>query len=73
MKKILYFVIIFFFAFILVGCGKDNENKLQVPENLRIDGDVVKWSIVEGASQYVVTVNLDEYQTDTNSFNLAAL
>ena len=61
------------FSFILVGCGKDDKNKLQVPENVRIENEVVKWSIVEGTSQYVVMVNLDEYITSTNSFNLAPL
>lgn len=73
MKKVLYLAMVIIFSFILVGCGKDDKNKLQVPENVRIENEVVKWSIVEGTSQYVVMVNLDEYITSTNSFNLAPL
>ena len=58
----------------LIACGgKPKEVKLQVPENLQINGTTLTWDAVENASGY--TVNVDGNKTDTkeNTYDLSVL
>ena len=74
MKKIFIFIMLFIFSITLIGCGnKEDKNKLSVPQNVRIEENIAKWSIVDGAIQYVVSVDLEEFQTQTNSLDLSKL
>lgn len=58
----------------LIACGgKPKAVKLQVPENLQINGTTLTWDAVENASGY--TVNVDGNKTDTkeNTYDLSVL
>lgn len=58
----------------LIACGgKPKAVKLQVPENLQINGTTLIWDAVENASGY--TVNVDGNKTDTkeNTYDLSVL
>ena len=58
----------------LIACGgKPKEVKLQVPDNLQINGTTLTWDTVENASGY--TVNVDGNKTDTkeNTYDLSVL
>ena len=58
----------------LIACGgKPKAVKLQVPENLQINGTTLIWDAVENASGY--TVNVDGNKTDTkeSTYDLSVL
>ncbi|MBR2030416.1 MAG: hypothetical protein IJ999_05875, partial [Clostridia bacterium] len=55
------------------GDSDDDSNQLSTPENLRYDNGTLKWSIVDNASGYVICVDQDEMQVQTNSFALSQL
>lgn len=58
----------------LIACGgKPKAVKLQVPENLQINGTTLTWDAVENASGY--TVNVDGNKTDTkeSTYDLSVL
>lgn len=58
----------------LIACGgKPKEVKLQVPDNLQINGTTLIWDAVENASGY--TVNVDGNKTDTkeSTYDLSVL
>jgi len=45
---------------------------LNTPENLLLNGTLLSWNAVEGATEYEVKVNGVDYKTNTNSFDLSA-
>lgn len=50
---------------------EDSGSALETPQNLRYDNGILKWSIVDNASSYVLVIDLDEYKVETNSFDVS--
>ena len=46
---------------------------LATPTNVRIEGNLLKWDEVDGASSYTVLVNENETVVETNEFDLSAI
>lgn len=60
--------------FSLLGCNEEvTPSSLATPQNLRVENDILRWSIVEGAVGYVVQVNHDSYSSVSNFFDLSSL
>lgn len=73
MKKIsrVFFLVMFSFSFLSCDLFSSTQLKLSTPENFRVEGNIAKWSIVDGSSGYVISIDGDEYPTETNSLNLS--
>lgn len=56
-------------AVIFIGCSA-GKKQLSAPTGLRIEDDVLTWNSVNGAVEYVVTVDDKEYTTSDTSFDL---
>jgi hypothetical protein len=77
-KKFLLFIVLLFAAamvFALAACslgggGGGGGNGLSAPENLRLDGDTLRWNSVVGATSYIVKLNNNEYPASTIEFKL---
>jgi len=68
MKK---FFLILVLIFTLSACRSTVE--LSTPEGLEDDGSVLSWTAVEDAEGYTVIIDGNEYDTDTNSFDITFL
>ena len=62
------------FALCFVACGKETEpKKLDTPQNLRIEKEILIWDEVAGANGYNVDINGKEYKSETNSLDIFLL
>lgn len=59
MKKILIASLIVILVFGLVGCTAV-QTKLDTPINVRVEDGILKWSSVDGATEYLIMINLEE-------------
>ena len=50
-----------------------NKTVLSTPSNLLLNGNVLSWNAVEGATKYEVTVNGTAYESAANSFDLTSV
>lgn len=78
MKKfrscLLFLLILLGGLFLLVACGGDKDPKMDTPANLRVtDDDYLTWDPVNDALGYFVDVDGEEYETETNRFDLFEL
>ena len=78
MKKfrscLLFLLILLGGLFLLVACGGDEDLKMDTPVNLRVtDDDYLTWDPVDDALGYFVDVDGEEYETETNRFDLFEL
>ena len=73
MKKIKIFltVIMIIFCFLIIGCSQSIQ--LEKPQNLRVDNNIAKWNVVEMADGYVLSIEGDEYSSQSNYFDLKVL
>lgn len=71
MKKIkwLLSILIICLTFAIVGCGK----ALAVPENLAVEDNVLSWTAVENATNYIIDINGDEKITAKTTYSLSML
>lgn len=69
MKKALAIILITIIVFSFAGCSLI-QTTLDTPTNVRIKGNALVWSSVDGASSYVVMVDYDEYTTSQTTFDL---
>ena len=69
MKKTLVSILIIVIVLSFVGCSAI-QTTLEVPANVRIEENILKWSSVEGAKEYLVIVDYDEYTCSSTTFNL---
>lgn len=68
-KPMLIFLLMIFCAALLASCAKE-PRVLEKPRHLTAKGDTLSWDAVEGATGYTVEIDGEEYESDTNSFNL---
>ena len=68
-KPILIVLLMLFCAAVLVSCAKEPK-VLDTPRSLAVEGEILSWKAVEGASGYAVEIDGEEYECDTNSFSL---
>ncbi len=54
----------------LSACQESGSKKLETPINLQIADEYLTWNEVAGAEGYIVDVNGEEYETDTNSLDV---
>lgn len=47
-----------------------NKTTLAAPQDIYVDGTVLNWAAVSGATSYTVRINGTEYAADSNSFDL---
>lgn len=78
MKKfrscLLFLLILLGGLFLLVACGGDEDPKMDAPVNLRVtDDEFLTWDPVDDALGYFVDVDGEEYETETNRFDLFEL
>ena len=76
MKKFIYsciFAIVCFVGIALIGCSNQTTVKLDEPYGFTTDGTYLTWENVANANHYIVRVNDDEYETETNEFDLRIL
>lgn len=78
MRKNNYFlvfllVIVALFLICQIGCSETQATKLETPQNLTIDGNVLGWNSVNNATGYVVFVDNKEYECTLNNFDLSFL
>jgi len=45
-------------------------NKLLAPSNIKVNGDVISWDAVEGATGYIVKIGDKEYSVSSNSLTM---
>lgn len=65
MKKILISLLVIIFAFTLTACGG-----ISTPNNLSFSERTLSWDKVDGAIKYIVEINGEEHETDTNSYKI---
>ena len=65
MKKILISLLVIIFAFTLTACGG-----ISTPNNLTFSERTLSWNKVDGAKKYIVEINGEEHETDTNSYKI---
>jgi len=68
MKKIGLSIVLGILAFILFGCGS-----LSTPRHLEENDGILSWSIVSKATSYIISIDDEEYTSETNSYNLRGL
>lgn len=68
-KPILIVLLMLFCAAVLASCAKEPK-VLDTPRRLAVEGEILSWKAVEGASGYAVEIDGEEYECDTNSFSL---
>ena len=68
-KPILIVLLMLFCAAVLASCAKEPK-VLDTPRSLAVEGEILSWKAVEGASGYAVEIDGEEYECDTNSFSL---
>ena len=68
-KPILIILLMLFCAAVLASCAKEPK-VLDTPRSLAVEGEILSWKAVEGASGYAVEIDGEEYECDTNSFSL---
>lgn len=74
MKKIYTIFLGLLICFGICGCNNQSGTmQLETPLNLRYDNGFLKWSIVENANEYIVAINLDEYKSESNIFDLTKI
>lgn len=76
MKKYFYyfvFVVICCAGFALIGCSGQTTVKLDEPYDFSSNGTYLSWAVVTNANHYTVKVNDNEYDTETNKFDLCQL
>lgn len=52
----------------LVSCG-NKAVKLKTPTNLKVEGTVVVWDKVINADKYIIDINSEKFETETESFD----
>lgn len=70
MKKILVAILIMITVFSLVGCSATH-TKLDTPINLRVEDNILKWSSVDDATEYLIMIDLEEYTSDKSQYDLS--
>ena len=68
-KPILIVLLMLFCAAAFASCAKEPK-VLDTPRSLAVEGEILSWKAVEGASGYAVEIDGEEYECDTNSFSL---
>ena len=68
-KPILIVLLMLFCAAAFASCAKEPK-VLDTPRRLTVEGEILSWKAVEGASGYAVEIDGEEYECDTNSFSL---
>ena len=68
-KPILIVLLMLFCAAAFASCAKEPK-VLDTPRRLAVEGEILSWKAVEGASGYAVEIDGEEYECDTNSFSL---
>ncbi len=68
-KLLVIFLIIFVLSLCLAGCSAI-QSTLTTPDNVQINGTIVSWNSVDGASKYVVIINGREYETTRTQYDL---
>lgn len=68
-KPILIILLMLFCAAAFASCAKEPK-VLDTPRRLAVEGEILSWKAVEGASGYAVEIDGEEYECDTNSFSL---
>ncbi len=56
-------------ACVATAC-KEQRTELTAPQNLKIQSEILTWDEVENAQCYLVTVNDEQYETQTNSLDV---
>lgn len=71
MKKLICLVLVLTFLLPFTACKKE---KLATPQNVTVsDSGEITWDEVENANGYVVNVNGNEYQCETNSYKVSSV
>ncbi len=65
-KKIILVLFVLVFLSLIAGCSYVQKT-LMTPENLRIEGNMLKWNSVEGATNYIIFVNGNEEDNSTTA------
>ena len=76
MKKHIYsciLIIVCFVGIALISCSSQTTVKLDEPYGFTTDGTYLSWENIANANHYIVRVNDDEYETETNEFDLRIL
>ena len=70
---VLTFILLSALSCLIASGGKPKAAKLQVPENLQINGTTLTWDAVENASGYTVNVDGNKTDTNENTYDLSVL
>lgn len=71
MKKIMNCFVLLFALLCFFSCTNEAQIKvLEVPTNVRVENDTIKWSNVDYTESYRVRINEDEYSTTINFFSI---
>ncbi|MBR1677755.1 MAG: leucine-rich repeat domain-containing protein, partial [Clostridia bacterium] len=57
-------------VFSACGGGNSDLNELEAPKNLRLENEYLCWDNIEGAEEYLVEINGEEYTSKENKFDI---